>query len=105
VALRPPHLFTGDNAMNTLLIILKIFPLLLAAIQAVEQAIPLPGQGNKKLELVLDVLKSAYDASADLSKQFTWDKLVAVVVPMIAKIVDLHNALGLFQKSTEPKTA
>ena len=63
--------------MNTLLIILQIFPLVLAAVQAVEQAIPLPGQGNKKLELVLDVLKSAYDASADLTKQFSWDKLVA----------------------------
>ena len=63
--------------MNTLLIILKIFPLVLAAVQAVEQAIPLPGQGNKKLELVLDVLKSAYDGSADLAKQFSWDKLVA----------------------------
>ena len=91
--------------MNTLLIILKIFPLVLAAVQAVEQAIPLPGQGNKKLELVLDVLKSAYDGSADLTKQFSWDKLVAVVVPMIAKIVDLNNALGLFQKSTQPNNA
>ena len=54
--------------MNTLLIILRIFPLVLAAVQAVEQAIPLPGQGNKKLELVLDVLKSAYDGSADLGE-------------------------------------
>jgi len=91
--------------MNTLLIILKIFPLVLAAVQAVEQAIPLPGQGNMKLELVLDVLKSAYDGSADLAKQFSWDKLVAVVVPMIAKIVDVHNALGLFQKSSDQKPA
>lgn len=91
--------------MNTLLIILKIFPLVLAAVQAVEQAIPLPGQGNKKLELVLDVLKSAYDESADLTKEFSWDKLVALVVPMIARIVDLHNALGLFQKPAQPKTA
>ncbi len=91
--------------MNTLLIIMKIFPLVLAAVQAVEQAIPLPGQGNKKLELVLDVLKSAYDGSTDLSKEFSWDKLVAVLVPMIDKIVALHNALGLFQKSTQPNNA
>ncbi len=91
--------------MNTLLIILRIFPLVLAAVQAVEQAIPLPGQGKKKLDLVLDVLKSAYDAGTDLSASFSWEKLVAVVVPMIAKIVDLHNALGLFQKSVQPKTA
>jgi hypothetical protein len=91
--------------VNTLLLILKIFPLVLAAVQAVEQAIPLPGQGQKKLELVLDVLKSAYDGSTDLVKQFSWDRLVAVVVPMIEKIVALHNALGLFQKSAQPNNA
>ena len=91
--------------MNTLLIILQIFPLVLAAVQAVEQAIPLPGQGNKKLELVLDVVKSGFDASADLAKQFSWQKLLTVVVPMIARIVDLHDALRLFQKSTEPSKA
>lgn len=90
--------------MNTLLIILRIFPLVLAAVQAVEQAIPLPGQGNKKLELVLDVVKSGFDASVDLSKSFSWDKLVAVVVPMIGKIVDLHNALGLFDKPAAQPT-
>lgn len=89
--------------MNTLLIILKIFPLVLAAVQAVEQAIPLPGQGNRKLELVLDVLKAAYNGSADLAKQFSWDKLVAIVVPMVGKIVDLHNELGLFTKSAPSK--
>jgi len=91
--------------MNTLLIILRIFPLVLAAVQAVEQAIPLPGQGKKKLDLVLDVLKSAYDAGTDLSASFSWEKMLTVVVPMIAKIVDLHNALGLFQKPVQPKTA
>ena len=91
--------------MNTLLIILRIFPLVLAAVQAVEQAIPLPGQGKKKLDLVLDVLKSAYDAGTDLSASFSWEKLLTVVVPMIAKIVDLHNALGLFQKPVQTKTA
>ena len=90
--------------MNTLLIILRIFPLVLAAVQAVEQAIPLPGQGKKKLDLVLDVLKSAYDAGTDLSASFSWEKLLTVVVPMVGKIVDLHNALGLFQRSVQPKT-
>ena len=89
--------------MNTLLIILRIFPLVLAAVQAVEQAIPLPGQGKKKLDLVLDVLKSAYDAGTDLTASFSWEKLLTVVVPMIAKIVDLHNELGLFAKPTPSK--
>ena len=72
--------------MNTLLIILKIFPLILAAVQAVEQAIPLPGQGNKKLELVLDVLKSGYDGSTDMAKLCGLPRYVALgsQVPVIA---------------------
>jgi len=88
--------------MKTLLAILKLFPVILEAVRAVEAAIPLPGQGTKKLDLILEVLKSAYDASSDLAKEFSWQKLVAVVVPMIARIVDLHNELGLFTKSPEP---
>ena len=91
--------------MNSLLIILKIFPLVLAAVKAVEEAIPLPGQGKRKLDLVLDVIQSAYAASADLSSSFTWEKLVALIVPMIDKIVALNNALGLFQKSAQPNNA
>ena len=91
--------------MNTLLTVLKLLPVLLSVVKAVEEAIPLPGEGKKKLALVLDVLKSAYDASTDLSASFSFEKLVALVVPMITKIVDLHNALGLFQKSTQPNNA
>ena len=34
--------------MNTVLIILKMLPVVLTAIRAVEEAIPLPGQGKKK---------------------------------------------------------
>jgi hypothetical protein len=91
--------------MNTLLTVLKLLPAVLAAVKAVEEAIPLPGQGKSKLDLVLDVIKSGYDAGTDLSARFTWEKLVSLVVPMIAKIVELHNALGLFQKSTQANKA
>jgi len=60
---------------------------------------------KKKLDLILDIIKSAYDASSSLAKEVSFEKLVAVVVPMIARIVDLHNVLGLFHKSTQPKSA
>jgi len=90
--------------MNTFLIILKLFPLILSIVRSVEDAIPLPGQGKQKLDLVLDILKTAYEGSSSLAAGFTWDKLVAIVVPMVGKIVDLHNALGLFQKAVQPKT-
>ena len=90
--------------MNTFLIILKLAPLILSIVRSVEDAIPLPGQGKAKLDLVLDILKTAYEGSSSLAADFSWDKVVAVVVPMVGKIVDLHNALGLFQKSVQPKT-
>ncbi len=91
--------------MNTVLIILKMLPLVLTAVRAVEEAIPLPGQGKKKLDLVLNILRTAYDGGVvDIARDFTWEKLVNLVVPMIARIVDLHNELGLFQK-TQPSKA
>ena len=91
--------------MNTFLIILKLFPLILSIVRSVEDAIPLPGEGKQKLDLVLDILKTAYEGSNSLAAEFSWDKLVAIVVPMVGKIVDLHNALGLFQKPTQPNNA
>jgi hypothetical protein len=84
--------------MNKFLTILKLFPVVLGAVKAVEEAVPLPGQGQKKLDAVLNVVQQAYEGSAELSQSFSWDKLVAVVVPMIGSIVNLHNDLGLFAK-------
>ena len=89
--------------MNTLFAILKLLPLVLTAVKSVEEAIPLPGQGKKKLDLVLDILRTAYDGGMDVAREFSWEKLVTIVVPMIARIVDLHNELGLFQKAQPSK--
>ncbi|OFW00554.1 MAG: hypothetical protein A3G20_03685 [Acidobacteria bacterium RIFCSPLOWO2_12_FULL_59_11] len=89
--------------MKTLLLIMNLFPLLLSAVKAIEEAVPLPGQGKKKLDLVLDIVKSAYDAGDDLLKGFAWDKVVQVAIPMITRIVASLNDLGLFKKSvTQP---
>ena len=86
--------------MNKFTTILKLFPVILSAVKAVEESVSLPGQGQKKLDLVLDVVQQAYQSSAELSQSFSWDKLVGVVVPMIANIVHVHNELGLFAKPT-----
>jgi hypothetical protein len=84
--------------MTTLIAVLRLLPVVLAAVRAVEEAVPMPGQGKKKLDLILDILKTAHDGGSDLAKDFSWDKLVGLVVPMIGKIVELHNELGLFSK-------
>jgi hypothetical protein len=86
--------------VKTILAVLKLFPLVLEAVKAVEQAFPLPGQGRKKLELVLDIVKTAYETGTELAHEFAWEKLVGLLAPMIAKIVGAHNALGLFQTTT-----
>ena len=82
--------------MKKLIAILKLLPVILGAVKAVEEAIPLPDQGRKKLDLILDVIKTVYDGGSDLGREFSWDKLAAIVIPIIAKIVDLYNQLGLF---------
>lgn len=89
--------------MNTVFAILKLLPLVLAAVKAVEEAIPLPGQGKRKLDLVLDILRTAYEGGMDVAREFSWEKLVTIVVPMVTKIVDLNNELGLFQKAQANK--
>ena len=91
--------------MNKFITILKLFPLVLSAVKAVEESVPLPAQGKAKLDLVLSVVQQAYEGSTELSQSFSWDKLVAVVVPMIGNIVNAHNALGLFSKSAAAKAA
>jgi len=85
--------------MKNLLLIMKLFPLLLSAVKAIEEAIPLPGQGKKKLDLVLDILKSAYDTGDDLLREFPWQKVAQIAEPMITKIVAALNELGIFKKS------
>ena len=85
--------------MKNLLLVMKLFPLLLSAVKAVEEAIPLPSQGKRKLDLVLDVLKSAYDAGDDLLAGATWEKVVQISIPLISKIVAALNDLGVFKKS------
>lgn len=91
--------------MKNITLVLKLLPLILMTVRAVEDAIPLPGQGRKKLDLVLDVIQQAYEVSDELSRSFTFERLVSVVVPMIGKIVDLNNELGLFKKSVQPVKA
>ena len=91
--------------MKNIMLVLRLLPLILAAVKAVEDAIPLPGQGHKKLDLVLDVIQQAYDASDELSRSFSIERHVAVVVPIIGKI-DAHNNEHVhFNKSATPVKA
>ena len=85
--------------MKILFAVLRLLPLILPLVRAVEEAVTLPGQGRRKLDLVLTMLKQVYDGADDLAREFSFERLAAIVVPVIGTIVDMNNELGLFQKS------
>lgn len=76
--------------MKTLLIILQIFPLLLEVLRSVEKAIPEPGMGKEKLQLVEQTMTIAYDGVSEI-----WPTVQAI----ITKIVDVFNSTGVFKKA------
>lgn len=87
--------------MQTLFAFLKLFPTLLSAVQAIEEAIPLPAVGKQKLDILLSVIKAAYDAEQSIQKEVAWDKLAAIISSASKTIVDAFNTLGLFHRGVE----
>jgi len=77
-------------------LILSLFPTLISAIKAVEDAIPGSGHGEQKLAMVRAMLESAYEVSTDALGRFIdiWPALEKT----IAGIVAAFNAVGLFKK-------
>jgi hypothetical protein len=84
--------------MATLLAVLKLFPVILAAIQALESAIPLPTAGKAKLDLVLGMVTDVYSADQSIQKQLPSDPLIALITATISRVVATLNALGIFNK-------
>jgi hypothetical protein len=87
----------GSNSLSVLLIILNLFPAILGAIQAVEVAVPIPGAGKAKLELVMGTLTDA--AEQNLPADVSMEQLFQAVVATVSRIVATFNALGIFTKS------
>lgn len=88
--------------MQTLIAILKLIPVIITTAQAIEAAIPLPGQGKAKLDLILGTVSEVYASCDSLRKELPLEKITALVSSITSRVVGLFNALGLFQK---PATA
>lgn len=76
--------------MKTIMLVLQLIPAVIAALRAIEEAIPGTGKGEQKLAMVREVLESV---SAD-SKEM-WP----VIESAIGVIVKYFNLLGVFVKS------
>jgi hypothetical protein len=79
------------HGMSTLLAILRILPAIIAAVKAIEDLFPGGGQGPAKLNLILDIIKTA---GAEV------EPLIPQITSVIGKVVAFANAVGAFTKST-----
>jgi hypothetical protein len=86
--------------MKNFLAVFNAFPSVLAAVQAVEAAVPLPSAGKHKLDLILGVAGSAWEAT-EASQQLSKSVALNVVQVMVNLAVAALNASGAF-KTTAP---
>ena len=77
--------------MNTVIIILQLIPALIAAMRAIEEAIPGTGKGEEKLAAVRAILE-AVDSGATKY----WPQIQSV----IGILVGLFNRTGTFKTAT-----
>ena len=74
--------------MQTLLTIAQLLPAIIAAIKAIEDAIPGQGQGEAKLAAVRGIIEAV-----DASYKSLWPQLQ----PIIGVLVGLFNKTGAFK--------
>lgn len=84
--------------MQTLIAILKLIPVIVSTVQALEAAVPLAGQGKAKLDLILATVSDVYTAGEEIRKEIPQDKIVQLITQIVSRVVGLFNALGIFKK-------
>lgn len=76
--------------LTGLKIVLELIPALIAAIRAIEEAIPGQGQGEAKLAAIRQIIESGYSQAKDI-----WP----LAEKAVAALVGLFNATGVFTRS------
>lgn len=76
--------------LQTIISILSLIPSILAAVRAIEEAIPMSGQGKAKTDMILQIVQATGDGAA---------QMVPVVQKAIGIVVGAMNATGMFKKA------
>lgn len=84
--------------MNTFLAVFNAFPVILASVQAVEAAVPIPNSGQQKLNLVLSAATTAWEIG-QVGEQMNETNMVAAIEAMTNITVAGLNAAGVFGTS------
>lgn len=78
-------------------LIATIFPIIVDTVKKVEEAFPQPGQGPAKLDMVKAMLSTAYNVMSEAEVSF--EQLWPSIQNVVAVVVAMLNATGVFQKS------
>jgi hypothetical protein len=84
--------------MNTFLAVFNVFPAILASVQAIEAAIPIPKSGQQKLNLVQGAAMTAWEAG-QVGEQMNATNMLAAITAMTTLAVAGLNAAGVFGTS------
>lgn len=78
--------------MSTFLAYLKLLPAIIDAVIAIERAVPIPGQGKAKIDLILALIQQLSAEIHDIPIA----SLTATVSNVITTVVAFLNAVGVF---------
>jgi hypothetical protein len=84
------------NFISTLKLIFSVLPAIIDAVKTIEKAIPEPGKGAEKLNLIYNILTTTYEQS---NKAFgTFDQVWPIISSTVQATVNAFNSTGIFKK-------
>ena len=83
--------------MAKFLAFFQLIPGIIKAVRELEEAIPLPEKGATKIELLLGLLRTFYDAEESIRKDIPWNTLEGVIRNAVGLVVGAFKALGVFK--------
>lgn len=85
--------------MSVLILILKLYPLIMATIQEIETTAQVAKTGPAKLQLLTGVVQAALQADP-VPALLAPEKLLAVIGAITSQTVAFYNLVGVFRKSS-----
>ncbi|TXH55652.1 MAG: hypothetical protein E6Q97_08360 [Desulfurellales bacterium] len=81
-----------DKFMNTIKLLLQLLPAIIAAIKALEEALPMTGKGPEKLVVLREIISGSYENIEGAAVTFT--ELWPSIERTVKSLVDMLNRTG-----------
>lgn len=96
------------KAFEIAMMVIRLLPVILQAIRAVEEALPIPKVGSAKFATVLGIVETAYNSIAVTGtavSSLPWASIAPAVGNIVNKLVGAFNANGWPVDSATPTPA